>query len=150
MIFYDKTMADTHFQILDRCVSFLESSKLPLEGGMVEIGDGIRCIVSEYVTIPEFLAKWEAHKQYIDVHCILEGEELIRIAHVTKGKAGKYSVEEDFLEVTAEKSVDIFLRQGGILCLFPNDAHQVKLQVTPGENCLVKKVVFKIPVELFR
>ena len=115
----------------------------------MEIGDGIRCIVNEYFTVPESDAKWEAHKKFIDVHCVLEGEELIRIGHVTQGKAGNYTAEEDFLEVTAEKSVEVILRPGGVLCLFPNDAHQVKLQVLSGRECRVKKVVFKIPVELF-
>lgn len=150
MIFYDKAIADTHYQVLDKCVTFLETSKFPFESGSVEIGDGIRCIASEYVTIPESNAKWEAHKQFIDVHCVLEGEELIRIAHVTQGKAGDYSTVEDFLEVSAEKSVEVILRPGGVLCLFPNDAHQVKLQAVSGRECRVKKVVFKIPVKLFR
>lgn len=150
MIYYDKMIADTHFLALDKCVAFLGSSKMPLGGGTVEIGDGIRCIVSQYVTIPESNAIWEAHKQFIDVHCVLAGEELIRIAHVTQGKAGEYSAEEDFLEVAAEKSAEVILRPGGVLCLLPNDAHQVKLQAVPGRECQVKKVVFKIPVELFR
>ena len=149
MIFYDKTVADIHIDVLDRCVAFLESSQLPQIGGTVELGDGIRCIVNAYTTIPESEAMWEAHKQFIDVHCVLEGEELIRVAHVTQGKAGAYSSEQDFPEVTAENCADVMLKPNGILCLFPNDAHQVKLQVASCTECQVKKVVFKIPVELF-
>ena len=148
MIFYDKTVADMHNEILDKCVAFLENSQLPV-GAVVELDDGIRCIVNEYCTIPESEAIWEAHKQYVDVHCVLEGEELIRLAQVTQGQAGNYSFEQDFLEVTAEKSAEVILKPGGILCLFPNDAHQVKLQAVSGKATLIKKVVFKIPVELF-
>ena len=148
MIFYDKTVADMHFNVLDKCIAFLESSQLPV-GAVEELGDGIRCIVNAYTTIPESEAIWEAHKKFIDVHCVLEGEERIGIAHVTQGQAGNYSFEQDFLEVTAEKSAEVILKPGGILCLFPNDAHQVKLQAVSGKTTLIKKVVFKIPVELF-
>lgn len=127
----------------------MNSPEFPADGGAVDVGDGIRCIVSEYVTIPSEEAFWEAHKKYVDIHYLLSGEELIRVMHTTQGKLGAYQEDQDNMEVYGDAFTDIKMKKGIALCLFPNDAHQVRLQICDGKETLVKKVVFKVPVELF-
>lgn len=134
---------------IKRCIEFLKDPMFPKEGGTVDVGEGMRCIVSQYITLPESDSIWEAHRKYADVHCVLEGEEIIRIAHTNQSVVGEYHEENDYLEVGSQASAEIRLNRGSALCLLPNDAHQVKLQVHEGIGEQVTKVVFKIPLELF-
>ncbi|MBR4059481.1 MAG: YhcH/YjgK/YiaL family protein [Lachnospiraceae bacterium] len=149
MIFFHEKEAGEQTDAIQKCMAFLHSDTFPTEGGTAEVGSGIRCIVSEYTTQPEKDAFWEAHKQYVDLHYILSGEEKIRILHTSQGKLGKYHTETDYQEVEGKAMAEVVLKEGFALCLFPSDAHQVKLQVCRGEEVPVTKVVFKIPIELF-
>ncbi|MBE5866577.1 MAG: DUF386 family protein [Lachnospiraceae bacterium] len=149
MMFFHEKEAGEQTGAIQKCMAFLHSDTFPTEGGAAEVGSGIRCIVSKYTTLPEKDASWEAHKQYVDLHCILSGEEKIRILYTSQGKLGKYHAETDYQEVEGEAMAEVVLKEGFALCLFPCDAHQVKLQVRAGEATAVTKVVFKVPVELF-
>ena len=137
---------------LKRCLDFLKEGKLPDAGSLVEIGDGIRCIVNQYETAKEEEAIWEAHQKYIDLHYVLSGEEQIGVAPIGKCETGTYFVDQDYLEVKAvptdESILRILLKPGAVLCLSPDDAHQVGVQAEAGKNSNVTKVVFKIPIEL--
>lgn len=149
MILFHQNESGAQPDAIQKCIDFLHSNRLPAEGKTAEVGNRIRCIVSEYTTLSENSASWEAHKQYVDLHCILSGEEKIRIFHTSQGQLGKYHMESDYQEIEGEAMAEIVLKKGFALCLFPSDAHQVKLQVRVGEELTVTKVVFKIPVELF-
>lgn len=151
MIYLEAGKEDFQIEALQRCISFLHSVNFPKEGGTAELGDGIRCIVNRYTTMSTEVALWEAHKQYVDVHCVLSGEEIIRVVHTSQGKVGVYHADQDYLEVDGKDcvGVDVRMKKNSVLCLFPNDAHQVKVQVCEGKAELVTKVVFKIPIELF-
>ena len=117
---------------LKRCLDFLKEGKLPDAGSLVEIGDGIRCIVNQYETAKEEEAIWEAHRKYIDLHYVLSGEEQIGVAPTGKCETGTYFVDQDYLEVKAvptdESILRILLKPGAVLCLSPDDAHQVGVQ----------------------
>ena len=149
MIFFHEKEAGEQADAIQKCMAFLHSDTFSTEGGTAEVSSGIRCIVSEYTTQPEKDAFWEAHKQYVDLHYILSGEEKIRILHTSQGKLGKYHTETDYQEVEGKAMAEVVLNKGFALCLFPSDAHQVKLQAHSGEAMAVTKVVFKIPVDLF-
>ncbi len=135
---------------LRKCLQFLQCAQLPSPGSTVELGDGIRCIGGSYETLPETEAVWEAHKKFVDLHCVLCGEEKIGIAHVDKCKAGAYNEKEDFYLAQAEAENWVTMKQGVALCLFPEDVHQVKVRTEPLKPERIDKVVFKIPVELFK
>lgn len=149
MIYFEIGNEDLKIPVLQKCIAFLYSEYFPKNGGVVEIGDGIRCIVSQYTTLPEEAALWEAHKKYVDLHYLLAGEEKIRVAYTVQSEVGEYHEEQDYLEVSGMACAEVKLKTGCVLCLFPNDAHQVKLQVCEGQEVLVTKVVFKIPLQLF-
>ena len=153
MICFEIGRMDIKTAVVQKCIDFLRGDEFPKAGESVEIGNGIRCIVNKYETLQEADAYWEAHRKYVDVHYILSGKEKIGVAYIDECKTGKYYAEQDYLEidsVEAEKvAVWVMLKPGTVLCLFPNDAHQVKVQADLGKALEVNKVVFKIPVELF-
>lgn len=146
MLLFQTSNPDYQPPALRKCIEYISNNpKLAL--GVIDLGDGIRCIVSSYQTVDEETAFWEAHKQFVDVHCILQGEERIRIAPISECQIGSYHEKRDYLEVIGRNLVDIWMVPGLILCLFPNDAHQVKVHAIPGKTEQVLKAVFKIPVQ---
>lgn len=149
MLYFQFREEDISIAVLKRCVEFLESARFPKGEGTAEVGDGIVCIVSRYTTLPDESAFWEAHKRFVDVHCVLEGEERIRVAHTQQSKTGDYHKQQDYLEVEGQTAVDIWMKKGSVLCLFPNDAHQTKVSAHEGDESEVRKAVFKIPLALF-
>jgi YhcH/YjgK/YiaL family protein len=149
MIFFEEKSVDLQIDVIQKCIHFLHSSDCPDIGSAAEVGDGIRCIVSQYDTKDEVEISWEAHREFVDVHCVLAGEEKVRISYTSQCEAGVYCSEKDYLPVEGEAIVEVRLEAGTVLCLFPNDAHQVKLWVHPNQPCKVKKAVFKVPVVLF-
>src|SRR5688572_8536351 len=52
--------------------------------GKFNISEHFFGIGLEYITQDASNALWEAHRKYLDVHCILEGEEIIEISNIDK------------------------------------------------------------------
>lgn len=134
---------------LQKCLNYLQYQGVPDAGVTLEIGDGIRCVCVNYNTIPENEAVWEAHKKYVDLHCVISGEERIGVAQISKCKMGLYDISEDCMLAQAKPDVWYTLTPGKLLCLFPQDVHKVKVRIDPLRQVNVKKIVFKIPVALF-
>lgn len=153
-MFVLRTESIVKIDALQRCLDFLQDVDLPAAGSTVEIGNGIRCIVNQYETAHIEDVIWEAHLRYIDLHCIIQGEEQIGVAKTSICKTGNYFADKDYLEVSEvpeeEQISRILLKPGIALCLLPDDAHQVGVQAEGGKSLHVTKVVFKIPVELVK
>ena len=134
---------------IQECLDFLNNNQIPAPGETAKLRDGILCIGGAYETIPEQDAIWEAHKKYVDLHCIVSGEEKIGICPVSQCLPGTYHSEDDFFLAEAKANEYVTMRPGIALCLFPEDVHKVKVRLQPNEPVAVKKVVFKIPVAQF-
>lgn len=134
---------------LRKCLDFLRSEKLPEAGKRVDLKDGIYCVGGSYETLPESEAVWEGHKKYVDLHCVLTGQEKIGIVNSSLCQAGPYHHEDDFYLAEAKAQMWVEMNPGNALCLFPEDVHQVKVRTQMDVPEHVTKVVFKIPVELF-
>ena len=148
MIYFEEGNMELQLDAVQKCINFLHSSERPEIGKSAEIGDGIRCIVSRYDTKEESEAMWEAHRKYIDMHCVLEGEEKICVASTSQCVVGSFCEEKDYLSVEGVAIAQVMIKPRMAVCLFPNDAHQAKVMVQPGKPVTVTKVVFKIPVVL--
>ena len=135
---------------LRKCLDFLQSEKLPEAGKRVDLKDGIYCVGGSYETLPESEAVWEGHKKYVDLHCVLTGEERIGIVDSRHCQPGPYHHEDDFYLAEAKVQKWVEMKPGSALCLFPEDVHQVKVRMNPEKPVNTTKVVFKIPVEMFR
>ena len=97
----------------------------------------------EYDTKEPSEGLWEAHKKYLDVHLILEGEEKIHVSDFLNCKQTMdFDYENDYQLFEATMEQVVVLKKGSFLALYPNEVHKTGVKVT--ETVSVKKVVFKI------
>lgn len=97
----------------------------------------------EYDTRSEKDCLWEAHRTYLDVHCILEGEEFIQVTDISNTTVTKeYDPEGDYALFGGKKEHIIHMKKGMFLALYPNEVHQTAV-ITESVSS-VKKIVFKL------
>ena len=127
-----------------KCIEFACKNNLqatPIGRYDIE-GDAIYVAISEYQTVPSEVKVWEAHREYIDLQMIIEGEELIEVSPLSEMNYGEYVSQNDFLQCYGEAKEKVLLREGLGLLLCPEDGH--KPGVIYKEAMHVKKAVFKI------
>jgi len=133
-----------------KAFEFLKSIELNTEDKKYDIqGDDIFAIVTSYDTKEP--QKFEAHREYVDIQCLIKGSEIIESANI-----GELVIEtlydtnndvEFYTRSNVEKTVTR-LTPGIFVVYFPHDAHipGVFVDNTPKE---VKKAVIKIRTKLF-
>jgi len=134
---------------LRKAFDFLRRPALPaLPEGRVEIeGDRVFALVQRYVTAAADLPKFEAHQKYIDVQYIVEGEEIIGWAPLERMKiTNAYDSDKDFCFGTVAPGLwtPVYLKQGQLVVLWPEDGHAPKL--AGGAASQVMKIVVKVAV----
>ncbi len=120
--------------------------KLPL--GRLEIGrSGTFAIVQEYLTKNESEGLIECHRKYIDVQYVADGVEKAGIsAKSACRETTKYDKDKDF-QMLSGKVGFIPLDPSVFAVFFPDDGHMPC--ITDGRRkSKVRKIVFKIPVEI--
>lgn len=131
---------------LDQAFDFLLKEDMAvLPAGRIDIdGDELYVLVQEFTTRPIEQGKWEAHRKYIDVQCVVAGRERMGFAQLQTMQVGEYIPEKDFVPMTGKGHfVDVFA--GAFVVFFPEDGHMPCLAVDAPEA--VKKVVVKIKIE---
>lgn len=122
-----------------------------MENGKYEIKEGKAwAIVQDYNSKPEAEGKYEAHRKFVDIQFIVEGEELIGVGNIDDFEAAtEYDEEKDIIFLIPKK-----IEQGGAktelkkviageyMILMPKDAHMSSIAV--DSPSFVKKVVLKI------
>ncbi|GAA4086044.1 YhcH/YjgK/YiaL family protein [Mucilaginibacter panaciglaebae] len=125
---------------------YLNSTNLAaLENGVIELGDGIRVIVSnDPGRTREAAAKiFECHNQNIDIQVCIHGLETMG----WKPRADcqqvevPYNPEKDYMFYNDEPDTYFSLKNGQYVIFFPEDVHAPMI----GEG-LIKKLVVKVPV----
>ncbi len=133
---------------LDAAIDFLARTNLNgLEEGRIEImGDQIYAAVSAYESKEPSDAQFEAHRRYIDIQIIVEGEERIYWLPMDGlSEEAEYSSEKDVLLFSREGGSCIDLRPGLFCILFPQDAHKPGCRIKNSGR--VRKAVIKVQVE---
>jgi biofilm protein TabA len=134
--------------IWQKSLAWLKHEAASQADGEYEIeGREIFAIVQTLTTIPRSEGVFEAHRQYIDIHYCIEGEEIIEWAPVdTLTARGEFNAEKDYghYEVP-EKTVSTHFTPGILGIYLPADAHMPKIVV--GQPVTLKKVVVKIRVK---
>lgn len=116
--------------------------------GKYEIdGKELYASVQEYDSKLAANAKFEGHRNYIDIQYVVSGAETINVADIAKmTPKGDYNPDKDveFYEPNEQASA-LVLEAGEYAVLFPHDIHQpgVSLNETPAP---VKKIVVKVKV----
>ena len=115
--------------------------------GKYVVNENFYYVVQEYEAKDVSEARYEAHKQYVDIQYIIAGKESINIAPAADLVVEQeYDAETDvmFFEAPAEAAAAV-LSAGGYVILYPQDAHRpgVKVGAQPAK---VRKVVGKVRV----
>lgn len=129
---------------LDRVIDCLNEEFLRRVGTETQKLEGDLLYVTrfDYVTSPLEETFFEAHKKYLDVHLMLDGQERVDISH--PDTLALFDHKDDFYAYRGEAEQTLILTPGSFLVVFPGDAHRIKVQVKGPET--VSKVVFKLLV----
>jgi len=103
-------------------------------------GTNLFYLVQRYKTKKVKDAKFEAHKNYIDIQAILRGKEIIGYAHINGLKVSVPYKEDVLFFETPEQYTELKLSESMFAVLFPEDAH-MPLCDFGGQNDVVKIVV---------
>ena len=119
---------------------------LPL--GRYEITpNGVFAIVQEYET--KDVAHYECHRKYIDIQCVVSGEEHIYVADVVdlSNPVAEYDCQKDiqFFSKAAEYT-KVLADKDNCVILFPKDGHMPCMNID-GKHSHIRKIVVKVPVK---
>lgn len=110
--------------------------------GQLVINENVRINVGEVENAQKEGYLFEAHRDYIDVHYVLCGEEKLAYAEIDKMKTAKeYNPDADCEMLEGEGEI-ITLGQGDFCVTFPQDAHAPFV----GKSDFLKKAVAKIKI----
>ena len=85
---------------------------------------------------------WESHRRFIDIQCIISGEEKMGISPINEAVAIKpYDDQRDLINYTAPGKFSV-AGPATFFIFFPSEAHRPN--ITPGGNKVVKKIVVKV------
>lgn len=116
-----------------------------MELGRYELeGNDIYYMVQSYDTDPTKTIA-EAHKKYIDIQFMVEGEELIGVAPISCEKIETQAIPENDVWFYECKTEAMTLIEGSFMVLYPNDLHCPGV-ATNNKAMTCRKVVVKVKV----
>jgi len=108
---------------------------------------GIYVIPQEYIVTKKEDKSIESHRKYIDIQVVMEGTEYLGYAEKSSLHSLGYDEEHDFERLTGTLTFLPFSKEF-FAVLFPQDAHMPGVE-GPGSTPTVKKMVIKVPVDLW-
>lgn len=119
------------------------SEKIPLAGEELFVLENV------YHTKPRADGFFESHRDYVDLQCVVEGEEFIEVLDIRKLEVEKdYDPARDLVTYALPKRASKLLVGAGEAVLFhPGDGHMPCVSVLKPR--LVRKAVFKIRLGIF-
>lgn len=127
---------------------WIETKAATAEIGTFELGVGEATVrVMEYDTKTRESARYEAHRETIDLQYTIQGAEGIEIVPTEKlFPDGEYDAAKDFqfFETPSISEARVDNVEGRFCILYPQDGHMPQLRV--GNIPQVRKLVVKIPV----
>lgn len=137
-----------HFPALYQALDYLSSlpgRELPAPHVVLN-EDKLFCNLVTFISKPEDECRYEAHRNYIDLHFIVSGIERIATADICSlTSAVPYDPEKDIEFLSGDADGCYELKPDQFMVCFPNDAHKVAMM--KGKPADVKKIVFKIKME---
>lgn len=131
----------------DAALSWLRQQSPATGLGRHEIlGSDVYATVMEYGTLDRSQARFESHREFVDLQCTLEGEEIIDWCPSHKLVADG-AMEEDvqFWLPTETPYTPIFQAVRRFSVFFPTDAHRPKVRAMSDR---ARKVVIKVRLGL--
>ena len=116
-----------------------EKGSHPIDGGRLFVN------VVEYETTRPENRFWEAHRNYLDVHLMLDGQEQIDLNFIENMEQKEYVEKDDFLPMDGAPNSHVVLRPGDFLICYPEDGHRTAVAVNEPEK--IKKAIFKVRID---
>ncbi len=115
------------------------------EKGKHVVNEDFYFLIQEYVAKDPEVARFEAHKNYVDIQYIIEGKEAMEVAPLEKMEVmNPYNPEKDVEHLlNIEGACKMVIAAGGYAVFYPNDAHKPCIKVNDN---IVKKIVGKVRV----
>jgi YhcH/YjgK/YiaL family protein len=106
-------------------------------------GEDLFYMINQYTTKEAEKVKFEAHRKYIDLQYMTEGEEMMGVSGFEHGtETETYISEKDIAFYSVSKAEYHKATPSAFFVFFPEDLHQPGVMV--NEPQAIKKVVFKI------
>lgn len=132
-----------------KALDFLASvNPLELEIGRIDIdGDEVYGFSQSYDTKPAEEVLYEAHREYIDIQCMIGGSEVMGWTPLDKlNVTEEYNAEGDFLlGKPAGNTTHVTFETGQVMVLLPSDAHAPGISFD-GSAQPVRKIVLKVKI----
>lgn len=123
----------------DRDLTALEPGDYPI------FGEDIILKIQSYNSKPIEAARMEAHRRYIDIQCIVSGEEKIAVLPLDQVGEELEARPENDIWFYAGMTDALTLKPGQFMLLFPGEAHAPNIAV---EGIIpVKKALVKIALD---
>lgn len=121
-----------------------QSNWAQIPDGRHEIDKNNYVMISTYIVEPPEDRRLEAHKQYIDIQFIIDGEEEIGYADSSRaGMLQEQIVERDlYFYDSVDKETYLKMTAGSYAVFYPWDIHRPNCQSIPGSK--VRKAVVKV------
>ena len=110
------------------------------------VSDDFFFLIQEYDAKEPEVARFEAHKKYVDIQYIVEGKESMEVCPVSIMEVmNSYNPEKDVEHYHNKENVaKVVVTSGGYAIFYPWDAHKPGVRV--GDNKKVKKIVGKVKI----
>ena len=108
----------------------------------ITVSEGIFWInIAEFNEVSDEKKPFEAHRDFLDIHCVISGEEKFGYADIEKlSETKEYDAENDYLLLSGDADV-VTLKKGDFCVVFPEDAH---IPVMAKGDGILKKAIVKI------
>lgn len=132
---------------LDKALEALEEASLSdLEPGRHEIdGDKAFLLIQDNTLNPSEVNEFEFHHNYLDLHVLVEGKELIKYGFGDRTSLKNYDSELDFGLESCECQLDLFIDSSYFTIFFPGEAHRPNGHAGFGDQ--VRKCVIKVLID---
>ncbi|GAB2704348.1 hypothetical protein GCM10027037_32350 [Mucilaginibacter koreensis] len=108
-------------------------------------GDSAYVSITENPSRTPEQAKWESHRNYIDLQYVIKGKEKIGVIPVPQANISvPYDAAKDNANYTSDAGTYYIAQPGTFYLFFPQDAHRPNIKVEGFD--VVKKLVVKIKV----
>lgn len=115
--------------------------------GNYSLADGCEARVMSYRTEAAANRRWESHRRYIDIQCVITGRERMDVADIaTLGAATPFDEVNDvmfYADSTAD-ATRVMVAAGEFTIFFPDDGHRPGIEIDAPTD--VRKIVIKVPV----
>ena len=141
----DSSLYEALLPGLDDAFAFLRQyERQGLSEGQYELdGNNVFACVMRYETQDQHSLQFENHEHYLDIHYIRTGQEGVLWTNTTEKRlAIGYDVQSDVGFFPELPGVELPLRQGQFMLLFPDDIHKPKCVLEAP--CMVDKAVVKV------